>query len=155
LRTLCFAIADGIIPSNTDRNYVLRRILRRAVMFGRYLGFGSDGFLARLASTVTQNFGSVFPELEVNKARLVYVLDSEELTFNRTLDRGLLIFEEEYTNRIGDEFPADAAFRLYDTYGFPVDLTEVLVRERGLKLDLQAVEKRLEQQRERSRAAQE
>ncbi|HEV3209415.1 MAG TPA: alanine--tRNA ligase [Chthoniobacterales bacterium] len=155
LRTLCFAIADGIIPSNTDRNYVLRRVLRRAVMFGRYLGFGSEGFLSRLAPTVTQNFGSVFPELEVNKARLVSVLDSEESLFNHTLDRGLRIFEEEFRNRTSNEFPAEAAFRLYDTYGFPVDLTEVLVRERGLKLDLQAVEMRLEQQRERSRAAQE
>ncbi|HEX7194076.1 MAG TPA: alanine--tRNA ligase [Chthoniobacterales bacterium] len=155
LRTLCFAIADGIIPSNTDRNYVLRRILRRAVMFGRYLGFGSEGFLSRLAPTVTQNFGSVFPELEVNQARLVSVLDGEESLFNYTLDRGLRIFEEEFSNRTSNEFPAEAAFRLYDTYGFPVDLTEVLVRERGLKLDLQAVEMRLEQQRERSRAAQE
>ena len=155
LRTLCFAIADGIIPGNTDRNYVLRRILRRAVMFGRYLGFGSAGFLSRLAPTVTQNFGSVFPELEVNKARLVSVLDSEESLFNHTLDRGLRIFEEEFSNRTSNEFPAEAAFRLYDTYGFPVDLTEVLVRERGLKLDLPAVEMHLEQQRERSRAAQE
>ena len=155
LRTLCFAIADGIIPGNTDRNYVLRRILRRAVMFGRYLGFGSEGFLSRLAPTVTQNFGSVFPELEVNKARLVSVLDSEESLFNHTLDRGLRIFEEEFSNRTSNEFPAEAAFRLYDTYGFPVDLTEVLARERGLKLDLPAVEMRLEQQRERSRAAQE
>jgi alanyl-tRNA synthetase len=155
LRTLCFAIADGIIPSNTDRNYVLRRILRRAVMFGRYLGFGSEGFLSRLAPTVTQIFGSVFPELEVNKARLVSVLDNEESLFNRTLDRGLRIFEEEFSNRTGNEFPAEAAFRLYDTYGFPLDLTEVLVRERGLKLDLQAVEMLLEEQRERSRAAQE
>jgi len=155
LRALCFAIADGIIPSNTDRNYVLRRILRRAVMFGRYLGFASEGFLSRLAPTVTQNFGSVFPELEVNRARLVSVLDSEESLFNHTLDRGLRIFEEEFSNRTSNEFPAEAAFRLYDTYGFPVDLTEVLVRERGLQLDLQAVAMRLEQQRERSRAAQE
>jgi alanyl-tRNA synthetase len=155
LRTLCFAIADGIIPSNTDRNYVLRRILRRAVMFGRYLDFGSNGFLCKLAPTLVESLGSVFRELEANKARLVSVLDSEESLFNRTLDRGLRIFEEEFNHRITDEFPAEAAFRLYDTYGFPVDLTEVLVRERGLSLDLQEVQKLLEQQRERSRAAQE
>jgi alanyl-tRNA synthetase len=155
LRALCFAIADGIIPSNTDRNYVLRRILRRAIMFGRYLGFGSEGFLSKLAPSVVHNFGSVFPELEAKKNKLVSVLDSEESLFNRTLDRGLRIFEEEFSNRTGNAFPADAAFRLYDTYGFPVDLTEVLVRERGLTLDLHAVEQQLEQQRERSRAARE
>jgi alanyl-tRNA synthetase len=155
VRALCFAIADGIIPSNTDRNYVLRRILRRAVMFGRYLGFGSEGFLSKLAPTVVQHFGSVFPELEDKKDKLVSVLESEESLFNRTLDRGLRIFEEEFKNRTGDAFPADAAFRLYDTYGFPVDLTEVLVRERGLTLDMHAVQQQLEQQRERSREAQE
>ena len=155
LRTLCFAIADGIIPSNTDRNYVLRRILRRAVMFGRYLGFGSEGFLSKLAPTVVHSFGSVFPELEANQTSLVSILDSEESLFNHTLDRGLRIFEEEFKNRSGQHFPAEAAFRLYDTYGFPIDLTQVLVRERGLTLDLRAVESLLEQQRERSRAAQE
>ena len=155
LRALCFAIADKIIPSNTDRNYVLRRILRRAVMFGRYLGFGSESFLSKLAPTVVDIFGSVFPELEARKEKLVSILDSEESLFNHTLDRGLRIFEEEFHNRTTNVFPPEAAFRLYDTYGFPIDLTEVLVRERGLTLDLEAVEKQLEQQRERSRAAQE
>ena len=155
IRTLSFAIADGIVPSNTDRNYVLRRILRRAVMFGRYLGFGSDGFLSKLVPTVVANFKSTFPELETEQQKLVEVLDSEEVLFNRTLDRGLRMFEEEYEQRSGQTFPAPAAFRLYDTYGFPVDLTEVLARERGLALDLEAVEKLMEGQRERSRAAQE
>jgi alanyl-tRNA synthetase len=155
IRTLSFAIADGIVPSNTDRNYVLRRILRRAVMFGRYLGFGSDGFLSKLVPTVVANFKSTFPELETEHQKLVEVLDSEEVLFNRTLDRGLRMFEEEYDQRSGQTFPAPAAFRLYDTYGFPVDLTEVLARERGLALDLEAIEKLMEGQRERSRAAQE
>ena len=155
IRTLSFAIADGILPSNTDRNYVVRRILRRAVMFGRYLGFGSQGFLSKLVPTVVDNFGSVFPELESEKKKLVDVLDSEEVLFNHTLDRGLRIFEEEFNKPIGKTFPAEAAFKLYDTYGFPVDLTEVLVRERGLTLDLPAVEKQMEEQRNRSRAAQE
>jgi alanyl-tRNA synthetase len=155
IRTLSFAIADGIVPSNTDRNYVLRRILRRAVMFGRYLGFGSEGFLSKLVSTVVDNFGSAFPELQRERKKLVDVLDSEEVLFNHTLDRGLRIFEEEYNKRIDKTFPAETAFRLYDTYGFPVDLTEVLVRERGLALNLEAVEKLMEGQRERSRAAQE
>ena len=155
LRTLSFAIADGIVPSNTDRNYVLRRILRRATMFGRSLGFGSDGFLSKLVSTVVDNFGSTFPELETERQKIVEVLDREEILFNHTLDRGLRIFEEEYHQRIGPTFPAETAFRLYDTYGFPVDLTEVLVRERGLTLDLETVEKMMAEQRERSRAAQE
>jgi alanyl-tRNA synthetase len=155
IRTLSFAIADGIVPGNTDRNYVLRRILRRAVMFGRYLGFGSEGFLSKLVPTVVANFSSAFPELETERRKLVEVLDEEEVLFNRTLDRGLRIFEEEYKKRVGKTFSAQAAFRLYDTYGFPVDLTEVLVRERGLGLDLAAVEKMMEGQRERSRAAQE
>ncbi|HZC59267.1 MAG TPA: alanine--tRNA ligase [Chthoniobacterales bacterium] len=155
IRTLSFSIADGIIPSNTDRNYVLRRILRRAVMFGRYLGFGSDGFLSKLVPTVVDNFCATFPELAKQRDELIRVLDSEEVLFNHTLDRGLRIFEEEYSKRQEKTFPADAAFRLYDTYGFPVDLTEVLVRERGLTLDLEAVETRMEEQRERSRAAQE
>jgi alanyl-tRNA synthetase len=155
IRTLSFAIADGIVPGNTDRNYVLRRILRRAVMFGRYLGFGSDGFLSKLVPTVVDNFGSTFPELDTERKKLVDVLDSEEVLFNNTLDRGLRIFEEEYDKRVGKSFPAETAFRLYDTYGFPVDLTEVLVRERGLTLDLDSVEKLMEEQRERSRAAQE
>jgi alanyl-tRNA synthetase len=155
IRTLSFAIADGIVPGNTDRNYVLRRILRRAVMFGRYLGFGSDGFLSKLVPTVVDNFGSTFPELDTERKKLVDVLDSEEVLFNSTLDRGLRIFEEEYDKRVGKSFPAETAFRLYDTYGFPVDLTEVLVRERGLTLDLDSVEKLMEEQRERSRAAQE
>ena len=155
IRTLAFAIADGIVPGNTDRNYVLRRILRRAVMFGRYLGFGSDGFLSKLVPAVVDNFGSIFSGTRKERKKLVQVLDSEEVLFNHTLDRGLRIFEEEYNKRIDQTFPAETAFRLYDTYGFPVDLTEVLVRERGLALDLESVEKMMEEQRERSRAAQE
>ncbi|MBV9275568.1 MAG: alanine--tRNA ligase [Verrucomicrobia bacterium] len=155
IRTLCFAIADGIIPSNTDRNYVVRRILRRAVLFGRDLGFGSSGFLAKLAPAVIQEFGTVFPELRENQERIVLTLVEEEALFNRTLDRGLRIFEEALRKQSSDAFSPETAFMLYDTYGFPVDLTEVLARERGFKLDLAAVEQLLEVQRERSRTAQE
>jgi alanyl-tRNA synthetase len=155
IRTLCFAIADGIIPSNTDRNYVIRRILRRGVLFGRYLGLGSGGFLSELAPTVVRHFGNVFPELSDHAEEIREILAAEEVLFNRTLDRGLKIFEEALDRQKGKSFPAETAFMLYDTYGFPVDLTEVLVRERGLELDLAAVERHLDQQRERSRAAQE
>jgi alanyl-tRNA synthetase len=153
IRTLCFAIADGIIPSNTDRNYVIRRILRRAVLFGRYLGFGSIGFLSKLVSTVVANFGQMFAELPAHAQEIREILDGEETLFNRTLDRGLKIFEEQLSRHQGRVFPAETAFMLYDTYGFPIDLTEVLVRERGLELDLAVVDDYLDQQRERSRAA--
>jgi alanyl-tRNA synthetase len=155
IRTLCFAIADGIIPSNTDRNYVVRRILRRAVLFGRHLGFGSTGFLRKLVPTVIANFGHVFPELPAHAEQIREILEREEALFNRTLDRGLKIFEEQLSRQQGRVFPAETAFMLYDTYGFPIDLTEVLARERGLELDLAAVEGHLDEQRERSRAAQE
>ena len=155
IRTLCFAIADGIVPSNTDRNYVVRRILRRAVLFGRDLGFGSSGFLAKLAPTVVGEFGPVFPELNPNKEKIVQILADEEALFNRTLDRGLRIFEEHLKEHPTGEFSPEAAFTLYDTYGFPVDLTEVLVRERGLTLDSKAVDRLLDAQRDRSRAAHE
>ncbi|HEY0789787.1 MAG TPA: alanine--tRNA ligase [Chthoniobacterales bacterium] len=152
VRTLSFAIADGIIPGNTDRNYVLRRILRRAVLFGRYLS--SEGFLAQLVPTVVQEFSGVFPELGKSAARIAEVVHGEESLFNRTLDRGLRIFEEAAAAQPGTAFPAEVAFKLSDTYGFPVDLTEVLTRERGLTLDLAAVEVLLDHQRERSRGAQ-
>ncbi len=155
IRALCLAIADGIIPSNTDRNYVVRRILRRAVMFGRYLGFGSNGFLGRLVPRVVTSLGHVFPELSTRAQEIREIIEGEEVLFNRTLDRGLKIFEEQMTRQKGKAFSAETAFMLYDTYGFPVDLTEVLVRERGLELDLAAVEALLDEQRERSRASQE
>ena len=155
LRALTFGIADGIIPSNTDRNYVLRRILRRAVMFGRYLGFGSEGFLSKLVPIVVENFGDVFSELRQQESKATQVLEREEALFNRTLDRGLRLFEEALPKQQKGEFSAETAFKLYDTYGFPVDLTEVLVRERGMTLDLAAVQRLLETQRERSRAARE
>ncbi len=153
VRALSFAIADGILPGNTDRNYVLRRILRRAVLFGRTLGFGSEGFLDRLAPTVIKEFGDTFPELRKGQDRIVETLRAEEALFNRTLDRGLRMFEEAAaaaeTTR---EFPADVAFKLSDTYGFPLDLTEVLTRERGLSLNNVEVERLVEAQRERSLA---
>jgi alanyl-tRNA synthetase len=155
IRTLSFAIADGIIPSNTDRNYVIRRILRRAVLFGRDLGFGSSGFLAKLAPTVVSEFGPAFPELNANKEKISQILADEEALFNRTLDRGLRIFEEHLKEHPTGAFSPETAFALYDTYGFPVDLTEVLIREKGLTLDLKAVDRLLDSQRERSRAAQE
>ncbi|MFR6354119.1 alanine--tRNA ligase, partial [Akkermansia sp.] len=129
LRTLSFSIADGILPGNNGRNYVLRRILRRAVRYGRRLGF-SQPFLAQLVDTLMASFGQVFPELASRADTVKEVLTREEASFNETLDRGLELFDAETASagKVTGEF----AFKLYDTYGFPVDLTALLAEERGL-----------------------
>jgi alanyl-tRNA synthetase len=153
IRTLSFSIADGILPGNTGRNYVLRRILRRAVKYGRALGFaGQSAFLPALVDTVVEQFSEVFPELTQNAKRIKTVLSEEEASFNKTLDRGLQLFES--VPKSGNAFPPEEAFKLYDTYGFPIDLTALLCREGGYTLDEAAVEDYLEAARERSRGAQ-
>ena len=153
IRTLSFSIADGILPGNTGRNYVLRRILRRAVKYGRSLGFdGTEPFLPKLVDTLVSEFSSVFPEIQTRSEAIKETLATEETSFNKTLDRGLQLFEN--TSQPGTVFPPEEAFKLYDTYGFPLDLTALLCRERGLTLDEAAVEAHMEQQRERARAAQ-
>ena len=153
IRTLSFSIADGILPGNTGRNYVLRRILRRAVKYGRALGFdGSEPFLPKLVDTLIAEFGSVFPELGTRAEAIKDTLATEENSFNKTLDRGLQLFESDAGK--SNIFPTEDAFKLYDTYGFPLDLTALLCRERGITLDEAAVEARMEQARELSRASQ-
>lgn len=153
IRTLTFSIADGILPGNTGRNYVLRRILRRAVKYGRALGFeGQRAFLPQLVDTVVTQFSEVFPELKKNANRIKTVLSDEEASFNKTLDRGLQLFES--VRKDASAFPPEEAFKLYDTYGFPIDLTALLCREGGLTLDEAAVEVYLQAARERSRGAQ-
>ena len=153
IRTLTFSIADGILPGNTGRNYVLRRILRRAVKYGRALGFaGQHAFLPELVDTVVTQFSEVFPELKKNVNRIKTVLSDEEASFNKTLDRGLQLFES--VQKDARAFPPAEAFKLYDTYGFPIDLTALLCRERGLTFDETAVEVYLQTARERSRGAQ-
>ncbi|MGB0409515.1 MAG: alanine--tRNA ligase, partial [Opitutales bacterium] len=152
IRTLAFSIADGILPGNTGRNYVLRRILRRAVKYGRSLGFdGSEAFLPKLVDTLVGEFGSVFPEIGARAEVVKETLRTEETSFNRTLDRGMQLFESVAEG--AKDFPPEQAFKLYDTYGFPLDLTALLCRERGLSLDEAEVEKHMEEQRERARAA--
>ena len=165
IRTLSFSIADGIEPGNTDRNYVLRRILRRAVRYGRTLGF-KEPFFYRLVAVLAEKMGGVFPELRENQKRVESVLKTEEESFNRTLDRGIQLFEKhtgttadvvtspEVKALNGDQIPGWVAFELYDTYGFPLDLTQVMARERGLTVDAVSFEELMEQQRERGRAAQ-
>ena len=152
IRCLSFAIADGITPSNEGRGYVLRRILRRAVRYGRNLGF-HEPFFYKLVDVVAENFGAVFPEQNRNKARVQSVLKAEEESFNRTLDRGIELFEAVVggTRSVASVFPATEAFKLYDTYGFPLDLTELMARERGLTVDTAGVEKLMEEQRQRAR----
>ncbi|MCF7816897.1 MAG: alanine--tRNA ligase [Kiritimatiellales bacterium] len=160
IRCLAFSIADGIIPSNEGRGYVLRRILRRAVRTGRVLGF-KDPFFYQLTDIVAETYGDVFPELRTNRDRVKKTLKAEEDSFNRTLDRGIDLFEDVVA-AIGDRgpgsptpatvFPADEAFKLYDTFGFPLDLTEVMARERGLAVDAEGFEKLMDEQRTRARA---
>ncbi len=161
IRALAFAIADGILPGNNERNYVVRRILRRAVRFGRVLGFGAaltDGelLLPRLLEPVVETFAPVFPELSRSRDLIHDVLESEEKSFNRTLDKGLELFDAEM-KRLPEgaaAFSAQVAFKLYDTYGFPVDLTELLAREAGLTVDSGQVNALMDEQRQRARTAQ-
>ncbi|MGJ8644044.1 MAG: alanine--tRNA ligase [Luteolibacter sp.] len=155
LRTLSFSIADGIMPGNNGRNYVLRRILRRAVRYGRQLGFsGEKPFFGDLAVALVDQMGDVFPELKERQDSVKKTLETEETSFNQTLDRGLKRFEEEVTGLEVGELSGDVAFQLYDTFGFPIDLTELLCAERGLKLDMLRFEKLMEQQRKTAQAAQ-
>ena len=206
IRTLGFAIADGIQPGNTDRNYVLRRILRRAVRYGRTLGF-KEPFFYKLVDVLADTMGDVFPEIRARKKQVQEVIHVEEEAFNKTLDRGIEKFDEylveifsdliadlafkrgittmllcgrfehqfglgkvkleidlkgDYARglkTLGIESPTTAlpgkfAFELYDTYGFPFDLTELMARERGLTVDKEGFEKLMEEQRGRARAAQ-
>ncbi|MEM6884572.1 MAG: alanine--tRNA ligase [Verrucomicrobiota bacterium] len=153
IRTLSCSIADGILPSNEGRGYVLRRILRRAVRYGRQLGF-HDLFFYKLVGTIADEMGDVFPELRTNQATVEKIIKGEEESFSKTLDRGIDLF-----NKIADSveektFPGDKAFELFDTYGFPLDLTELMARERGIAVDAAGFEQCMSEQRERSKAAQ-
>jgi alanyl-tRNA synthetase len=153
IRTLGFAIADGILPGNTDRNYVLRRILRRAVRYGRTLGF-HEPFFFKLVHVLAEKMGDVFPEIRERQGLVETTIRTEEESFNNTLDRGIELFREEIS-RPGNnkELAGDFAFKLYDTYGFPLDLTELMARESGLIVDTAGFEARMEEQRARARAA--
>jgi alanyl-tRNA synthetase len=154
IRTLSFAIADGIQPGNTDRNYVLKRILRRAVRYGRTLGF-HEPFFYQLVDVLDRTMGSIFPELHTRREHVKDVIKTEEEAFNRTLDRGINLFKDE-VGRQGSEgqLSGDFAFKLYDTYGFPLDLTALMAREEGLAVDATRFDELMEQQRSKARAAQ-
>ncbi len=156
IRALAFAIADGALPGNTGRGYVLRRLLRRAERFARTLGF-REPVLWRLVPVLVEIMGEPFPELRQHQRTIEQVIEVEEASFLRTLDRGLQLFEEvvaELERRGEKVIPGDIAFQLADTYGFPLDLTQLLARERGVAVDTEGFHRLLEQQRERSRQAQ-
>ncbi|MDL1893268.1 alanine--tRNA ligase, partial [Sphingobacteriales bacterium CHB3] len=151
IRMLTFSITDGAIPGNEGRGYVLRRILRRAARFGRNLGM-KEPFIYQIASSVVYSMGKAFPEIIEKQSHVERVIKSEEESFNATLDRGLEIFET-VVERIGHSkvFPGEDAFKLYDTYGFPLDLTQLMAEERGLTVDVSSFTELMEEQRERSR----
>ncbi len=155
IRTLSLAIGDGVLPSNEGRGYVLRRLLRRAVRYGRKLGF-TRPFMGELLPAVQGMLAPVFPELIKQQDQILRVLHTEEESFALTLDRGLTLFDEVAAalKAAGDAlFPGDAAFKLYDTYGFPVDLTKLMASEQGLAVDEYRFAVLMREQRERARAA--
>ena len=155
IRTLAFAIADGAVPSNEGRGYVLRRILRRAARYGRKINLNNP-FLYKLVDTLAEQMGHQFPEIIENKEFVKKIIRSEEESFNKTLDRGIHHFEEitAHLKKEGKtEIPGADAFKLYDTYGFPVDLTRVMATEHGYTVDEAGFEKHMAEQRERAREA--
>ncbi|MBR9974248.1 MAG: alanine--tRNA ligase [Bacteroidetes bacterium] len=154
VRMLTFSIADGAIPGPDGRGYVLRRILRRAARFGRKLGL-REPYLWRVVETLCETMGAVFPEIVEHREVIEKVIRAEEESFNATLDRGLEIFEDivTRTQRAGaTEIDGEDVFRLYDTFGFPLDLTNLLAEERGLSIDSARFDELLAEQKERSRA---
>lgn len=137
IRTVSFSIADGIEPGSGGRNYVIRNILRRAVRFGRILGFDAENpFLHQLVPVLVEEMGDVFPELATRQEKIESVLLAEEEQFNRTLDRGLKLFDDAAAKvASGEKFPAETVVKLWETYGFPTDLTQLLIDERSLDAD--------------------
>ena len=155
VRTVTFSLSDGAEFSNDGRGYVLRRILRRAVRYGRELGF-TGPFLHRVAEQVEAGFGHVYPELRLKGEEVRTLIRTEEERFFRTLDRGIALFEEvadETAARGETVISGDAVFKLYDTFGFPPDLTEIMAEERNLKIDEHGYQRAMQEQRERSKAA--
>ena len=146
IRTTSFAIADGIEPGNGGRNYVIRNILRRAIRFGRVLGFDAEHpFLHQLVPVLVREMGDVFPELVSRQEKIEATLKAEEEQFNRTLDRGLKLFEDAAAKvEAGANFPAETVVKLWETYGFPTDLTQLLLDERSLSADQEEVERLVE-----------
>ncbi|XEG74191.1 alanine--tRNA ligase [Pseudomonas sp. abacavir_1] len=152
IRSCSFLIADGVLPSNEGRGYVLRRIIRRACRHGNKLG-AKGSFFHKIVAALVGEMGEAFPELKQQQAHIERVLKTEEEQFAKTLEQGLKILEQDLGELKGSVIPGNVVFKLYDTYGFPVDLTNDIARERSLTLDEEGFEREMEAQRERARSA--
>ncbi|WP_417663190.1 alanine--tRNA ligase [Pseudomonas sp.] len=152
IRSCCFLIADGITPSNEGRGYVLRRIVRRACRHGNKLG-AKGSFFYKIVAALVAEMGEAFPELKQQQAHIERVLKTEEEQFAKTLEQGLKILEQDLLELKGNVIPGDVVFKLYDTFGFPVDLTADIARERELTIDEEGFEREMQAQRERARSA--
>ena len=152
IRSCSFLISDGVMPSNEGRGYTLRRIIRRACRHGHKLG-AQDAFFHKLVASLVRLMGEAYPDLAKNQAQIERILLQEEEQFTKTLDKGMKLLEESIAKLESDVIPGDTVFTLYDTYGFPVDLTEDIAREHQLTVNKEGFEKALEAQRERARAS--
>jgi len=153
VRAVAFSIADGQLPSNTGAGYVIRRILRRAVRYGFTFLDKKEPFIHRLVDILSKKMGSAFPELKTQKQLIENVIKEEETSFLRTLDQGLVLLNRLVEERDSDTISGIKAFELYDTYGFPIDLTALILSEKGLRLNEKEFNEELEKQKSRSRAA--
>ncbi|CAM4085844.1 alanine--tRNA ligase [Zobellia roscoffensis] len=155
IRAVSFSIADGQLPSNTGAGYVIRRILRRAVRYGFTFLNTKEPFMYRLVSVLTENMGDAFPELKEQRQLIENVIKEEEHSFLKTLDQGLVLLDQIIANAKGKEVNGRKAFELYDTYGFPIDLTALILSEKGLSLDEKGFEEAMQEQKNRSKSASE
>ena len=151
LRAVGFAIADGVIPSNADRGYVIRRILRRAMRHGQILGH-RGGLLSALYPALVKEMGDAYPELKTQEKHVVEIIRNEENSFADMLQNGMKLLETELPKVNNGILPGDVAFKLFDTYGFPLDLTQMILRDKKIDVDVAAFEKCMMEQKERSRA---
>ena len=151
LRAVGFAVADGVIPSNTDRGYVIRRILRRAMRHGQLLGH-RGALLSELYPALVREMGGAYPELAREQARVVEIIRNEENAFADMLQNGMKLLENELPKLNANVLPGDVAFKLFDTYGFPLDLTQMILRDRNIDVDVAGFERAMTEQKERSRA---
>lgn len=152
IRSCAFLVNDGVLPSNEGRGYVLRRIIRRAIRHGHQLG-AKDKFFYKLVAPLAEVMGEAYPELAHNRANIESVLKAEEVQFSRTLDNGMQELESAIAAIEGKIIPGEVVFKLYDTFGFPVDLTADIARERGLALDMEGFDEAMQAQKSRARAA--
>lgn len=155
VRAVAFSIADGQLPSNTGAGYVIRRILRRAIRYSFTFLDQKEPFIYRLVDVLSKKMGDAFPELKTQKQLIENVIKEEEASFLRTLEQGLVLLDGIVASTNGDTVSGEKAFELYDTYGFPIDLTALILSEKGLKLDEKGFKEQLEKQKNRSRAASE